>query len=369
MLVEETSTSLSSRPAERLRLSAAAAAAIDVVVITTYRVRKRLCVFALTTAATACSGSPPQPKTSLLATSDLATRPQPAVVDGPPAIVDDVPIAYHVFGTGPVVIAHPGGPGGDWSSLRMPAVEKVATVVYIEPFGTGSSGRLADPNGYTIAAYVKAVDGVRAAIGVDRIVLLGHSHGGFVAQAYALTHAERLRGLILYDTSPVTGAELGKDIMSNLMWFENEPWFAEAHAGFTAFSGEKTDDDATAGVKRTMPFSFADWTHRSHEFEAFRSQVRMWIGPRQTVEPTGGEFGTESTSFDVRPRLHEIATPTLIVVGARDAICSEKMARMAHAGIKGSRLTVLAHSGHMGHLEEPAEHGRAIGEFLATLAP
>lgn len=44
------------------------------------------------------------------------------------------------------------------------------------------------------------------------------------------------------------------------------------------------------------------------------------------------------------------------------------MARVAHAGIAGSKLVVLEHSGHMGHLEEPAEHGRAIREFLATIA-
>ncbi|RKH66466.1 alpha/beta fold hydrolase [Corallococcus llansteffanensis] len=315
-------------------------------------------VLVLSLASMACSTGP-RPTTIA---SGAETRAQQAVVDG-------VPVTYHVFGSGPVVIAHPGGPGGEWGYLRMPEVEQVATVVYIEPFGTGVSGRLADPNGYTIEAYVKAVESVRAALGVDQVVLLGHSHGGFVAQGYALTHPAHLRGLILYDTSPVTGGELGSDIMSNLEWFEHEPWFAEAKAGFATFSEEKTDADATAGMKRTMPFSFADWTHRSHEFAAYRAQARIWIGPRQTVPPEGGAFSTEETSFDVRPRLHEISAPTLILVGAKDAICSEKMARMAQAGIQGSRLVVLAHSGHMGHLEEPAEHSRAIREFLATLAP
>jgi len=82
----------------------------------------------------------------------------------------------------------------------MPTLEKFATVVYIEPVGTGSSGRLSDPNGYTLETYVKGVEVVRAALGVPRFVLLGHSHGGFVAQAYALSHSEHLRGLILFDT-------------------------------------------------------------------------------------------------------------------------------------------------------------------------
>ncbi|RYZ44166.1 MAG: alpha/beta hydrolase [Myxococcaceae bacterium] len=121
-------------------------------------------VLALTLASMACSTGPRPTPTA----SGAETRVGQALVDG-------VPVAYHVFGSGPVVIAHPGGPGGDWGSLRMPEVEKVATVVYIEPFGTGDSGRLADPNGYTIEAYVKAVEGVRASLGVDRVALLGHS--------------------------------------------------------------------------------------------------------------------------------------------------------------------------------------------------
>src|SRR2546423_13807193 len=86
--------------------------------------------------------------------SELATGTHTATVEG-------VPIVYHVAGRGPVVLVHPGGPGIEWKYMRMPEVEKVATVVYLEPVGTGASGRLADPHGYTIYRYVSAIDGVR----------------------------------------------------------------------------------------------------------------------------------------------------------------------------------------------------------------
>jgi pimeloyl-ACP methyl ester carboxylesterase len=38
-------------------------------------------------------------------------------------------------------------------------------------------------------------------LGQDRVHVLGHSHGGFVAQQYALDHPDRIAGLVLYDTS------------------------------------------------------------------------------------------------------------------------------------------------------------------------
>src|ERR1700722_13411648 len=99
------------------------------------------------------------------------------------------------MGAGPLILAHPGGPGYDWRYLRMPEVEKVATVVYLEPVGTGSSGRPARATDYTLETYAKGVDAVRADLGLERAILLGHSHGGFVVQAYALAHPERVRAL------------------------------------------------------------------------------------------------------------------------------------------------------------------------------
>ncbi|MGS2811439.1 alpha/beta fold hydrolase [Nocardia sp. MW-W600-9] len=55
---------------------------------------------------------------------------------------DGVIQRYHVYGSGPVCLVHPGGPGIHWEYLRMPALEQHLTMVYIEALGTGESGRL-----------------------------------------------------------------------------------------------------------------------------------------------------------------------------------------------------------------------------------
>jgi proline iminopeptidase len=314
------------------------------------------CLIVTALAASACTPAPAP-------VSPLAAVPQRVVIDG-------VGIAFHVFGTGPVVFAHPGGPGVEWSYLRMPGLEQRATVVYLEPFGTGNSGNLEDPDGYTIDNYVKVIDAVRSYLGVNRIVLLGHSHGGFVAQAYALAHPDHLRGLILYDTSPSTGPEWQQDVEANLKWFAREPWFAEASAALAAETSAKTDAEATAVFRRELPLYFADWTGRSREFEPLRSQVRVSVAPGKSgSDPSSPAEVGVAPPFDVRSRLHEIATPTLILVGTKDFVCSAKMAAVLHDGIPGSRLVTLAHSGHMGHVEQPRELVGAIGDFLAGLPP
>jgi hypothetical protein len=56
-----------------------------------------------------------------------------------------------------VLVAMPGGPGVDWDSLLMPEVERHLTVVYVEPIGTGESGRLPPPHEYNRDAYQRGV--------------------------------------------------------------------------------------------------------------------------------------------------------------------------------------------------------------------
>ncbi|HZT10981.1 MAG TPA: alpha/beta fold hydrolase [Actinomycetota bacterium] len=283
--------------------------------------------------------------------------------------INNLSIAYHVHGKGPVVIAHAGGPGAQWDILRMPEVEKFATVVYLEPVGTGASGRLDDPNGYTIERYVKDVEGLRAVLGLDRFVLLGHSHGGFVAQAYALAYPNRLRGLILYDTSPTTGPVWQRDVEANLAWFEREPWFAEAKLALAQETTAKDDDEMTAVFRREMPLYFADWTAHAARYEPYRAAVRFAVAPgRAGTDPQApGQVGIAPV-FDVVSRLGEIRVPTLILSGTKDFVCSARFGRVLHEGIPESRLVLLPHSGHMGHIEEPLAFAAAVQEYLVEIA-
>ncbi len=282
--------------------------------------------------------------------------------------IDGAEIVYHVAGQGPVLLAHPGGPGIEWSFLRMPQVEKFATVVYIEPIGTGASGRLADPRGFTMERYVGDVEGVRAHLGLRRFVLLGHSHGGFVAQSYALAHPEHLRGLILYDTTPTTGPEWQKDVAANLQWFKDQPWFAQATDALAHETSATTDEEITAIFRREMPLYFADWTGHAKAYEPYRAAVQLTVAPgKATTDSSASSQVGVAPLLEVRDRLGTIKVPTLVICGKKDFVTSEKFGRMIHEGIRGSRFLLLTHSGHMGHIEEPGPFSQGIRSFLKSL--
>ena len=56
--------------------------------------------------------------------------------------VDGRALSYHVHGTGPVCVAHSGGPGINWGYLRSEELERHLTMVYVEPVGTGGATML-----------------------------------------------------------------------------------------------------------------------------------------------------------------------------------------------------------------------------------
>ncbi|GIM88949.1 alpha/beta fold hydrolase [Paractinoplanes toevensis] len=256
--------------------------------------------------------------------------------------VDGVRQVYHVAGRGPLCVAHSGGPGIDWAYLRMPRLEEHFTMVYLEPVGTGGSGRL---DGYGLTTYVRFLAAVVDQLQAPRVYLLGHSHGGFVVQRYALDHPDRIAGLILYDTSPVTGPEFWASAMAGVAAYAAVA--PEVPAAFQRAVTAADDETMTAALREAVPIYFADFPGRRSEFAAFVAGIRAWVVP-QDAEP-----------FDVRPRLGEIAVPVVVIAGVHDFICRPRWAAMLHAGIPGSRLVELASSGHFGHLEQPAEFARA----------
>jgi pimeloyl-ACP methyl ester carboxylesterase len=68
---------------------------------------------------------------------------------------------------------------------------------------------------------------------------------------------------------------------------------------------------------------------------------------------------------DNRPFLSHIKCPTVIVVGAEDALTPVKVAEEMHAGIAGSTLHVIPACGHLATMEAPAAVTTILRQWLA----
>ncbi|KDN21959.1 alpha/beta fold hydrolase [Amycolatopsis rifamycinica] len=276
--------------------------------------------------------------------------------------LDGVLQRYHVHGRGPVCVVHPGGPGVDWAYLRLPALEPHLTMVYVEPIGTGGSGRLpSHPHGYTRERYARALLALLDHLGVATPYVLGHSHGGFVAQYFAQHQADRVAGVVLYGSAPVTGPEHGAEAQRNVAEFARRnagrPELPEVLAALAATASLSDDDGMTAALRGLLPAYFADYWGREAEFGSLRETVRG-------THISGLDTDLVPDTVDDRATLGALTVPALVIGGRYDVICGPRWAHELHELIPGSRLVVLEHSGHFGHLEEPGLFAESVVDFV-----
>ncbi|HEY6494199.1 MAG TPA: alpha/beta hydrolase [Trebonia sp.] len=277
--------------------------------------------------------------------------------------LDGVTQAYEVVGSGPVCFAHSGGPGIDSDYLRMPLLENRMTVVYLDPIGTGKSGLL--PGGdYSVAEYARRLELLRDHLGVTDGFLLGHSHGGFVAQQHALDYPGRMRGLIVYDSAPTNSLDLGEEARRQAVAFAerwpDRPEVLAAERTFIGSNGTGPRDavhDADSHVEylnAIMPLYFAD----------FRRTVRN-LGKPPELHISSYDPARRPSVWDVRGKLGAVETPTLVIVGTYDFVCPPVWSRQIGAEIPDSRLAEFTESGHFPHIEEPERFCMSVSGFVA----
>ncbi len=110
-------------------------------------------------------------------------------------------------GSGPAIIASHGvGSSGDvWDSMAAVLSKNYLFLAWDQP-GHGQSAHLGDPTSYSAMtpydALVQVVDETRVANGRQKVILLGHSLGGYVSARYAIDHPDRVGALILISTGP-----------------------------------------------------------------------------------------------------------------------------------------------------------------------
>jgi pimeloyl-ACP methyl ester carboxylesterase len=194
---------------------------------------------------------------------------------------------------------------------------------------------------YTMAGFADLVAGLLDRLGLDRVVLGGLSMGGYVSFAFLRQYPERLAGLILADTRAAADTS---------QVFERRT--------------DQQDQVARIGTAALIEVLLAgllcDET-RAHRLDLVERVRRLM------ANPAAGYIGAlEAMKHrpDAGGLLAGISVPTLVLVGADDALSPVEVARDMHERIPGSDLAVLAGAGHLSNLEAAEDFNAAVAAFV-----
>lgn len=264
-------------------------------------------------------------------------------------------LEVEVFGAddAPVLIAHHGAPGlGSRAEPRAtfgPFADTYRVIVY-DARGSGvSEGK--PP--YTHEQWAADVDALREWAGVERIVMAGGSYGGFIAMEYAIRYPERVRALVLRDTSPDHDNEetaLRNALSSSRVSIDRDKLDR-------IFAGKVRDNaDLEDCWREILPLYDYDYDPAKVEEKARTTPYRY--------EAHNFAFAVNQPSYDIKAQLPGITCPTLVTVGRHDWITPVEASERIVSSIPGARLVVFEKSGHSPQIEEADEWRRVVREFL-----
>jgi len=263
----------------------------------------------------------------------------------------------------PLVFVH--GFGNDahiWDDAA-PAVATYYRTLAIDLRGHGDSDR--DPEcRYDYEFHVADLEAVLAKLGVERLVLVGHSLGGRVGTLFAGRHPDRMAGLVIVDSAPeldVRGTvRIRVDLEKN------------SEGGGASFASEAEYRDLLAhnypAAGREALAQMAHHGLRRRDDGRFEPKLDpAWFKGRRDAgtDAEAMRAREERLTRDMWDALARVPCPTLVVRGAASDVLSPDVAdRMVEEVLRHGRLAIIPRAGHSVMVDNPEAFRAALTGFV-----
>ena len=289
-------------------------------------------------------------------------------------VEDEIELSYFAEGEGRHVLIVHGGPGAPytepWAGLE--PLTGDYRFHYYDQRGCGASTRPFDTftsNNYYenmttlertlgLGAQVADIERIRRLLGDDRLILIGHSWGGFLASLYAAEFPERVEALIL--VAPADVLVLPQSSGGLFEWVkQNLP--AEKQADFETYLQDYLD------FGDIFTKSEADLVALNQEFGQYYQAAIDTPLPEQG-QPGGwmvqAMYFSMGRRHDYREALKAVSAPVLVIHGAED-LQPEAATHLYVEAFPNAQFQVIEGAGHFSFLEQPDAFAQTVSEFLS----
>jgi pimeloyl-ACP methyl ester carboxylesterase len=264
--------------------------------------------------------------------------------------VDGLKIGYRELGDGPPVLLLHGWPTSSylWRDV-MPAIARANRVIAPDLPGFGVSDK---PVGvrYDFDLFERAIDGLLAALGVDKVGLAVHDLGGPIGLHWTVRNPERVTRLALLNT---------------LVYPQFSPAVIEFVTTLTT-PGKREQATSPEGLAELARDVMPD------DFEGLDDVIASFAAPFDSVDArralADAAVGLDLEGFtEIEQKLPELKIPVRIVYGEDDRALTDVAATMTRVAgdLPQAVVTSLAGRGHFIQEEAPEQVGELLAEFFA----
>lgn len=264
----------------------------------------------------------------------------------------DVHLFERRTGSGPPTVVLHGGPGAhhDYLLPGFDALARGRELIYYDQRGGGRSPVPREiPVGWR--EQVADLEALRAVWRLEQLSLAGYSWGGLLALLYAVEHPDRVERLALVSPAPAW-REARQEFERRFNERNLAPELQRRRAELRR-SGLREREPATYS-QRVFELSVAAYFHnpqRARDLTPFRVTGRT----QQEVWASLGDY-------DLRPALHLLHVPAIVLHGDSDPIPIETAQTLAQ--LLGAQFHALPECGHVPYVEAFGEFVRLLDGFL-----
>ncbi|MEO8449073.1 MAG: alpha/beta hydrolase [Gemmatimonadota bacterium] len=266
-------------------------------------------------------------------------------------------IMYYSIGaaTAPPLVLISGGPGFDATYFRLsPTWGLIAQgahrrIVFYDQKGTGKASPVGPTDTVTIAGSVADLEALRLALGAQKLDLIGHSFGGYLAMAYGAAHGDRVSHMILMGSAAPKFSE-------TIFLFDKvfpETGGNEKLGGALA-SGNTSEMEAATTQYLRMIF----WSPEN------RDRFLKALGHTGFNIHQFAHLSKDMGATDLTAAIGRFTFPTLVVSGRYDMNVAPLTGFRIHQAIPGSKFAIMERSSHMMFYEEPGQYAKVVSSFL-----
>jgi proline iminopeptidase len=293
----------------------------------------------------------------------------------------DIELYYFTEGNGtPVLVLH-GGPGfpanEPWRGLTL--LNTDYKFYYYHARGCGKStrpfDRFASPDYYhNMLALIHAlgmeqqiadIERIRRILKLKRMIIIGHSYGGFTAALYALEFPDRVEKLVL--VSPATVLSMPP---ADGGLYESVKRMLPQH-----MLGEYTNfltrffDYGRVFVYNEKELAKLNAEFGRFYFAALENQGAAFADTGFSAEDVGGWltpaiFMSLGRSYDYRKAFSSVSCPTLVIQAENDLVVTSAGIQSYRKAMGNCTVTLIKNAGHHCFNDNPEEFADLVAAFL-----
>ncbi|HLO33359.1 MAG TPA: alpha/beta fold hydrolase [Anaerolineales bacterium] len=257
-----------------------------------------------------------------------------------------IELYYEIQGAGKPLVLISGLGYSLWQWHKMvPLLAQHFQVITFDNRGVGQSDKPAGPYSAQMLAADTAL--LLDELGIKQAIVMGHSMGGFIAQALALDFPQKIEELILCST--------------NFGGPRHIPVTEEALKVLTDVNSDPLDRFKNGLMVSTAPGWAESHPELIQEWIEWRLANPIEPAPYQAQLAIGLGLLSEAAAFE--DKLSRLTMPTLILFGAHDKVVPPGNAALLAEKIANTQIVIFPDAGHFFPIEIPEAASEAVIAF------